>query len=90
MMPEAAASAEPMPNVRAMMLSTRTPRRRVVSISFEMARMARPGLVRYTTYKSTATSTMVMIGTKAVSGRMRKPPICHSETSHSGCNTGRG
>ena len=45
MMPDAAARAEPMKKVKAMMLSTRTPKRRVVSISLEMARMARPGLV---------------------------------------------
>ena len=36
------------------------------------------------------TSTAVMVGTKAVRRRMRRPPTCHSETSHSGWSTGLG
>ena len=45
MMPDAAARAEPRPKVRAMILSTGTPMSRVVSISFDIERMASPGLV---------------------------------------------
>ena len=33
---------------------------------------------------------MVMTGTKAVSLRMRTSPNCQTESSQSGCSTGRG
>lgn len=90
MIPEAAASAEPSPKASAMMRSTRTPSRRVVSMSLEMARMARPGLVRWMIHRSPSTSTKLTTGTTSVIGSSFSCPKLMGVMSHSGWYTGRG
>lgn len=90
MMPEAAASAEPRPKARAMIRSTRTPSRRVVSMSVEMARMARPGLVWWMMYSRPSTRARLTTGTTSVRGKSFSPPMLMGLISHSGWCTGRG
>jgi hypothetical protein len=73
-----------------MILFTDTPMRRVVSMSFEMALMASPGLVRYTIQRRPSTRKRVTAGTTMARGRMRISPNFMTFTSQSGLITGRG
>ena len=72
--PATAARAEPSPNARAIILLTDTPIILVVSMSNDIARIARPGFVQYRSHSNTPTSANATTGTRIPSGISLTPP----------------